>query len=242
MLLFDAPKLAPTNSTSVNFDKIYFRSKSGKIENFTTFSVMGCWSSAKKHEEDEEMEYDKAVLALKVSRDKIKKYQSQLESDAEKQLALAKKLAKEKKMDKAKMVMKAKIARESTIAQCDSMLANIQKQLDDLDNAMLTKSITENLAQTNAVLKKMNEKLTVEMVEEMMDENAEQAEKINEIAELLGTMSAEDEATAEEEYEKMLRQLEDEEGGAEGEAEETESEPEEVEKVQPKKELFAQLA
>ena len=174
---------------------------------------MGCWASAEKSQKDD-LEYDQAILQLKVSRDRVKKYQQRLESDNEKQLQLAVKLAKEGKKDRAKLVIKAKKAREAMILKADGMLTTLQEQLNNLENAKITKDFADSLQTTNNVLKEMNEKLTVEMVEELMDENQEQADKINEISELLGqNMNPQDEADAEEEYERMLAQLNAEEGG-----------------------------
>ena len=174
---------------------------------------MGCWASAEKSQKDD-LEYDQAILQLKVSRDRVKKYQQRLESDNEKQLQLAVKLAKEGKKDRAKLVIKAKKAREAMILKADGMLTTLQEQLNNLENAKITKDFADSLQTTNNVLKEMNEKLTVEMVEELMNENQEQADKINEISELLGqNMNPQDEADAEEEYERMLAQLNAEEGG-----------------------------
>ena len=195
---------------------------------------MGCWASAKAVQ-DNDAEYDKAVLQVKVSRDKVKKYQQRLEADNEKQTQLAIRLAKEGKKERAKLVIKAKKAREAMITKADGMLATLQKQLNDLEQAKLTKDLADSLQMTNTVLKDMNEKLTPEMVESLMDENAEQADKIKEISELLGqNMSPQDEIDAEEEYERMLAQLEAEEGGEQGN-EEQQEEPEEEVQEKPKK-------
>ena len=193
---------------------------------------MGCGSSSSKTEaEKQDEEYDKAVLSVKVSRDKIKKYQARLEQDNEKETKLAIKLAKEGKRDRAKLVIKAKKAREAMITKADGMLITLQKQLNDLEQAKLTKSLADSLAQTNSVLKVMNEKLTVEMVEELMDENAEQADKIQEINDLLtSNMSEQDQLDAEDEYERLLAQLNEEEGGEKKEnVQEPEQEDEEPE-------------
>ena len=193
---------------------------------------MGCGSSSSKTEaEKQDEEYDKAVLSVKVSRDKIKKYQARLEQDNEKETKLAIKLAKEGKRDRAKLVIKAKKAREAMITKADGMLMTLQKQLNDLEQAKLTKSLADSLAQTNSVLKVMNEKLTVEMVEELMDENAEQADKIQEINDLLtSNMSEQDQLDAEDEYERLLAQLNEEEGGEKKEnVQEPEQEDEEPE-------------
>lgn len=207
---------------------------------------MGCFSSAHKKQE-EDNEYDKAVLQVKVSRDRLKKYQNRLEADNERETQLAIKLAKEGKRDKAKLVIKAKKAREAMIQKADNMLVTLQKQLDNLEQAKLTADLAESLRMTNGVLKDMNEKLTVEMVEELMDENAEQADKIKEVSELLGTsMSEQDQQDAEDEYERMLAELnldgEEKEKAPEAAEPEPEPEQEEQEEVEEKPQRIAALA
>ncbi|EAY14070.1 SNF7 family protein [Trichomonas vaginalis G3] len=204
---------------------------------------MGCGGSKEGEQsqaQKQEEEYDKAVLSLKVNRDRLKKYQSRLEADNEKQLEIAKKLAKEGKMDRAKLVMRAKKAREAMIAKTDGMLSNLQEQLNNLETARITKEFAQNLEMTNSVLKTMNEQLTVEMVEQLMEENQEQTEKVNEVTELLGqSMTPDLDAEAEEEYERMLAEME---GGAEEETGEQEPEQEEQEEEKPKREKVAALA
>lgn len=195
---------------------------------------MGCGgSSSKSSTEKQDEEYDKAVLSVKVNRDKIKKYQARLEQDNEKEVKLAIKLAKEGKRERAKLVIKAKKAREAMINKADGMLATLQKQLNDLEQAKLTKSLADSLAQTNHVLKVMNENLTVEMVEELMDENTEHAERIKEINDLLtSNMSQQDQLDAEEEYERMLKELNQEEDEVQSASAEQESEPEQEDEEQ----------
>ena len=171
---------------------------------------MGCTSSAAKEEQKQEQDYDKAVLGLKVARDRLKKYQLRLEADAAKQLELARKLISEKKPDKAKIVIRAKKMRENLISQTDGTLQNIQTQLDNLEQAKLNKEMYENITKANDVLKMMNEQLTVEQVESLMDENAEQQEKINEITNLLSeNMSPDEIEVADEEYEALFGENKD---------------------------------
>lgn len=197
---------------------------------------MGCFSSAHANQNADE-EYDKAVLNLKVNRDRVKKYQSRLEEDNLKQTELAKKLAKEGKLERAKLVLKAKKAREVLIQKTDGMLTNLQEQLNNLEQARITREFAENMQQTNSVLKEMNEKLTVEMVENLMEENAEQTEKVNEVTELLGqSLTPDQDQEAEEEFEKMWKEMHGEESPQEA-AEEVQAE-----KPEKQKELFAALA
>jgi len=170
---------------------------------------MGCFSSTPKAtEQNKEEEYDKAVLGLKVARDRVKKYQTRLEADAAKQTELAKQLIREKKMEKAKLVIRAKKLREDLVSKADGQLQNIQTQLDNLEQAKLNRELYDNLEKTNGILKMMNEQLTVEQVEALMDENAEQGEQINEITALLTqSMTPADMEVADEEYEELYNQL-----------------------------------
>ncbi|EAY07738.1 SNF7 family protein [Trichomonas vaginalis G3] len=194
---------------------------------------MGCSSSKSKARvaADEQGDYDKAVLALKVNRDRLKKYQLRLEADNEKQIQVAKQLAKEGKLDRAKLALRTKKAREAMIVKTDGMLTQLQEQLNHLENAKMIKEFAKNLEMTNSVLKTMNEQLTPEMVEKLMDENQEETEKVNEITDLLSqNMTPELDAEAEEEYERMLQEMENGE-----EKQQNEPEAEEQEEAKPEK-------
>ena len=187
------------------------------------------FDSPKKQEEQQQLTYDQAVLDLKVTRDKMKKYQQRLEKDNEQSIQLAKKLANEGKKDRAKLVIKAKIQREATLKKVDGMLLTVQDQLDKLEQASVNKMVVESLQNTNTVLKKMTEEISVEKVEALMEENAEQNEKLQEITTLLSeNMTPEDTQTAEEEYEQMLAQLEEEEENEKPIQQQEDEEPEEA--------------
>ena len=176
----------------------------------------------KEPENQEELSYDKAVLDLKVSRDRLKKYKQRIEQDNQKSLDLAKKLAKEGKLDRAKLVIRSMKQREAMITKVEGMQDQIQTQLDNLEQASMTRMVYDSLQSTNSILKQMTEEISVEKVEALMDENAEQNEKLEEVASLLAqNMSPEVEESAEEEYERMLGEL----GLQDDEAENQEEQP-----------------
>lgn len=190
---------------------------------------MGCWSSAQKTTQNDD-EYDKAVLQLKVNRDRVKKYQSRLEEDNQREIKLAIRLAKEGKKDKARMVIKAKKAREVMIEKADKMLLNLQEQLNNLEQARMTREFYDSMEQTNSVLKAMNEQLTPEMVENLMDEFAEQKEKMDEVASLLGqSLDPTADAEAEQEFEKLWNELDEYEEKQSAKPKQREDEPAEEE-------------
>ena len=193
----------------------------------------GIFASPKSKENKEEISYDKAVLDLKVTRDKLKKYKQRLEQENEKSIQLAKKLASEGKKDRAKLLIKMKIQKEASITKVEGMLENCQTQLNKLEEASINKMVVESLQNTNTILKKMTEEMSVEKVEALMEENEEQNEKLQEVVSLLSqNMSQEENESIEEEYEQMLAQLGLDEGTEEKPAQQEEEQQEEEPEAQ----------
>lgn len=155
-----------------------------------------------------EEQYDNAVLNAKVTRDRLKKYQARLSQEADQMVQTAKELIKNNKTERAKMVIRQKRQKESLISKTDAMLNNIQAQLDSMEQKKIEMSVVESLKETNAILDQFNKLMPIEEVEKLMDENEEQADRIEEVSNLLAEgMSQADIQYADEEYEAMLDEL-----------------------------------
>lgn len=178
---------------------------------------------------DAEEEKDRAILNLKREKIRLQKYQSQQESIAERELQTAKELVRKGDKKKALIVMRQKKQREVIIEKTANMISNYETQINDIETAHQAIEMAKNLEQTNALLKQMTELMPVEEVERIMDENAEQQDKLNEIESVLyQNMNKEDMEAADEEYEALLQQIVGEDEGNEEQPadEQEEQEPE----------------
>lgn len=187
---------------------------------------MGCGvSSPENREAVNQSNIDKCMLDLKVSRDRLKKYQQQQERTSEIELEKAKELLRKKSPERAKLVLRQRKVRATYILNAQKMIDNIEQQINNIETKQIEMSVVNNLKETNNLLKVMNDLMPVEEVEALMDENEEQADRLNEISDLLAqNMSTADAQFCDEEYERMLEELDG--GAAPAEAEEAPAEAE----------------
>ena len=138
--------------------------------------------------------HDKAVLDLKLQRDKLQQYQKRIELTLETDRQMAKKLLSEGKKDRAKLLLRKKKYQESLLTRTDGQLDNLQTLVNDLEFAQVEQQVVNGLKIGNEALKKANEMLSINEIEQIMDDTAEAIEKQKEIDLLIsGQLSAEDE-------------------------------------------------
>ncbi|KXJ28552.1 charged multivesicular body protein 6 [Exaiptasia diaphana] len=155
---------------------------------------MGSLFSRKKEPAKPEItEQDKAVLALKQQRDKLKKYQKKIEQNLEKERQLAKELLQQGKKNKAKLLLKKKRYQEQLLERTDNQLENLEKMTQDIEFAQVQIQVAEGLKKGNECLHQLHEIMSIEEVERIMDETKEAVEYQKEIDDLLsGGLSDED--------------------------------------------------
>ncbi|CAL1528822.1 unnamed protein product [Lymnaea stagnalis] len=154
-------------------------------------------------------EQDKAILQLKQQRDKLKQYQKRITVQLERDKEVARALLKDGKKDKAKLMLRKKKFQESLMAKTDIQLDNIEKLVHDLEYAQVEHEVIKGLQIGNASLKKMHEILSLEDIEQIMEETSEGIEKQREIDELLsGGLSAQDESDVLAELDEIMKQAE----------------------------------
>ncbi|TPX72465.1 hypothetical protein CcCBS67573_g05857 [Chytriomyces confervae] len=150
-------------------------------------------------------QHDRAILDLKVQRDKIKKYQKKLAQVAESETRIAKShLAKGDKR-RALLALKKKKYQESLIEKADMQLLNLEQMTDTIEFALIERDILEGLKQGNTVLKEIHKEMNVEAVQQLMDDTADAIAYQNEIDEILGgKLSDADMEDIEEELEALV--------------------------------------
>ncbi|XP_026473631.1 charged multivesicular body protein 6-like [Ctenocephalides felis] len=154
-------------------------------------------------------EQDKAILQLKQQRDKLKQFQKRIELSLEKDRELAKKCLLNGRKDRAKCLLRKKKYQEQLLKNTDAQLENLEKMAMDIEFAQVEIQVMDGLKQGNLALKKVHEVLTLDEIEQILDDTREAVDKQNEIDSLLtGVLSQEDENAVEEEL-NMLMELEE---------------------------------
>jgi charged multivesicular body protein 6 len=132
---------------------------------------------------------DRAVLRLKQQRDKIKIYQKKTEADLAKNADLALKLFKSGMKDRALIVLRRKKMMEDILARTDGQLATLESLVADIEFTQIEVSVVEGLRVGTEALKQLNSLMNIEDIQQMMDDNAEAAEKQREISAVLSQSS-----------------------------------------------------
>eukprot|EP01027_Heterolobosea_sp_BB2_P001660 GEZU01002483.1.p1 GENE.GEZU01002483.1~~GEZU01002483.1.p1 ORF type:complete len:215 (-),score=78.20 GEZU01002483.1:370-1014(-) len=143
---------------------------------------MGNWFGRKK---SRITQHDKAVLDLKVQRDKLKQYQKKINDVIERETEIARVLLKEGKKEKAMLALKKKKYQQQLLDKTEGQLNNIQEMIDSIDFAQIEKKVFDGLQQGTAALKEIQKELSIEAVEKLMEESQEAIEYQQEVSRIL---------------------------------------------------------
>lgn len=139
-------------------------------------------------------EHDKAVLQLKQQRDKLKQYQKRIEQTLEKDRELARKCLQTGRKERAKLLLRKKKYQENLLRNTDVQLENLEKLASDIEFAQVEQQVLDGLKVGNNALRKVQEVLTIDEIERVLDETQEAVEKQRELDNILsGALSQEDE-------------------------------------------------
>ncbi len=150
-------------------------------------------------------EHDRAVLELKRQKDRLSKYRLKVEKVIEREVFAAKTLLKQGKKSTAVLALKRKKYQEGLLIKIEGEMENLTSLVNSIEFATVSKQVFDALQAGNQVLQALNDEISIEKVENLMEETAEAIQVQNQISELLGTkLTVEDE----EAVEKALEELE----------------------------------
>ncbi|KAJ2820730.1 Vacuolar protein sorting-associated protein 20 [Coemansia erecta] len=150
---------------------------------------------------------DKAILDMKVQRDKLKQYQNRVQVVLDREDALARELLKKGDKKRALLALRRRKYQEQMITTTDSQLFNLQQLMETIEFSLVQKDVAFGLEQGNKVLTRLNREMRIEDVERLADDTAEAIAYQNEISELLkSNMSVEDEEAVLKELDELEQQ------------------------------------
>uniref|UniRef100_A0A914CYZ0 Charged multivesicular body protein 6 n=1 Tax=Acrobeloides nanus TaxID=290746 RepID=A0A914CYZ0_9BILA len=132
-----------------------------------------------------------------------KRYESNIERNKE----LAKALLKDGKKERALLLLKRKKFIETLIVRISNQLEQIQQLICEIELAQLNHEVYEKLKQGNDALQSLNQKISVEDVEKILEDTREAAELQEEISSLIsGQLTNTDLNEVEEEFTRLMEE------------------------------------
>lgn len=162
-------------------------------------------SSSSKPNNPKITSHDKAILQLKLQRDKLSKSKQKLEIVINHETKLAKKFIKLKKLEKAKLTLRKKKRQESLLNNLEHQIDTLEELIDTIEFKLIEKDVLYGLEEGNKVLKEINNEMSIEKIDKIMDDTADAISYQNELSERLGTQLTNNE---EDEVDEELRKLE----------------------------------
>ncbi|KAG0048692.1 Vacuolar protein sorting-associated protein 20, partial [Gryganskiella cystojenkinii] len=149
--------------------------------------------------------HDRAILDLKVQRDKLKQYNKRLDLVVAKETELAKKHLAAGDKKKALLALRRRKFQESLLEKTVLQMTNLDELTFSIEQAMVEKEVFAGLAAGNQVLKELHKEMSLSDVEKLMDETAESIAYQDEIDEMLSTrLSVAEEEDIEKELDAMV--------------------------------------
>ncbi|MCJ1475353.1 Vacuolar protein sorting-associated protein 20 [Lambiella insularis] len=154
---------------------------------------------------------DRAILDMKIQRDKLHQYQKRIIKLTEREVAVARECLARGQKPKALLALRRKKYQESLLAKTDSQLEQLQQLTSDVEFAMVQKDVLFGLKQGTIVLDQIHAEMGgIEHVEKLLEENADARAYEREISDLLGgEMSNADEDEVEDELEALQKEVDE---------------------------------
>ena len=134
---------------------------------------------------------DRAVLDLKLARDKLKRYQSKLSGESASLLARAQAAHKAGSKTKAVYYIKVKKLKEAKVEQLYGELLSLESMMANVEWATQSMTVVTAMEKAQGALESLQRELPIERVEALMDDVAESVGLQAEIdAALAGTTNA----------------------------------------------------
>ena len=140
-------------------------------------------------------EKDRAILQLKLQRDKLSAQQKKLDRQCDEQMSLAAENLKNKKKEKALYHMRRKKALEAQANKVDSHLTNIESLVEQVEWTALEADVSKALKSGSDALAQLNKQMSIDDVEAIVEDAAEQIAIAKEVTDLLSSaLTDEDES------------------------------------------------
>eukprot|EP00624_Nannochloropsis_granulata_P005892 evm.model.NODE_4194_length_22161_cov_20.701637.7 len=136
-------------------------------------------------------DHDRAVLDLKIAKDKLKRYQIKMRSESIRLTEQAKELVAVGRKDRALLVLKMRRLREDEQVKAESQLMNVEQLITQIEWETQQMQVFDALKSGNHALEAIHKIMSLEEVEKLMADTADSIEYEQEVSRLLsGNLSA----------------------------------------------------
>ncbi|KAI1781027.1 charged multivesicular body protein 6 [Hypoxylon cercidicola] len=130
---------------------------------------------------------DRAILDLKLQRDKLHQYQRRITVLTDKETAVARQMLAAGDKKRALLALRRKKYQESLLEKTDLQLAQLEQLTRNVEFALIQKDVVFGLQQGTKVLKEIHAEMGgIEHVEKLMGETADAIAYQREVSEMLG--------------------------------------------------------
>ncbi|KAI9634924.1 Snf7 family, partial [Dioszegia hungarica] len=153
--------------------------------------------------------HDRAILDLKVQRDKMKQYQKRLQSVLDREQEIARESLKKGDKTRALRALRQRKYQEQLLVKTDGQLQTLQELASlpgrlSIEFTQIQATVMKGLEMGNEVLTQLHKEMSLEKVERLMDQTKEGVAYQREIDEaLMSTMSPEEEEAVQAELEAL---------------------------------------
>ena len=155
---------------------------------------------------------EQAILKLKVVRDDIKKYIKKLENNVKTKREKAKEALQSKNKDRAKLNLRMEKMFQEQVKTAYGQLEMIETQINQIEAAQSQKDVMTVLQEGNAALKKLQEEVNVDKLQEISDDMEELKAKNDEITEFFKERGIDEEESVNDELDKLIASVQSEAG------------------------------
>jgi len=129
----------------------------------------------------------RAILDLKLQRDKLQRYQKQITVLTNRETEIAKQMLAEGDKPKALLALRRKKYQETLLSKTDAQLEQLEKLTSSVEFAQIQKSVVYGLEQGTKVLEDIHKEMGgIEHVEKLMGRTADAIAYQKEVSDMLG--------------------------------------------------------
>ncbi|KAH9486631.1 Charged multivesicular body protein 6 [Psilocybe cubensis] len=151
---------------------------------------------------------DRAILDLKLQRDKLRQYQKKIQHVLDREQAIAKAQLAAGQKDRALIALRRRKYQQGLMSKTDSQLENLEQLVTTIEFSLVEVSVLHGLKQGNDVLKEIHKEMNIESVEKLLEETAEAREYQKEIGDMLAnTLTLDDEDAVQEELSALQKDI-----------------------------------
>ena len=155
---------------------------------------------------------EQAILKLKIVRDDIKKYIKKLENNAKTKREKAKEALQSKNKDRAKLNLRMEKMFQEQVKTAYGQLEMIETQINQIEAAQSQRDVMTVLQEGNAALKKLQDEVNVDKLQEISDDMEELKAKNDEITKFFKERGIDEEESVNDELDKLIASVQSEAG------------------------------